>query len=452
MVHTFKSLNRYFMLDVNTCSLFEIDEVAAAVCPFVENGGDYKELYKRYNPEEVDETYSELMLLKRTNQAFTNVDWSGEAINPGHDIKAMCLHVSHDCELRCKYCFAATGCFHGERQLMTLETGKKALDFLVKNSGKRKNLEVDFFGGEPLLNYDVVKGVMDYGKNVLGPKHKKNFRFTITTNGMGLNEDILKDFEEMYNVVVSVDGREKVHNNMRPDLNGKDTYLKIAENALKLKKSRNGKSYYVRGTYTSANTDFSKDVLHLADEGFDQISIGPVVLPDTHKYALKEEHLEKLFDEYEKLAAEYVERRKKPDTWFNFFHFMIDMECGPCIAKRLTGCGAGNEYIAITPAGDIYPCHQFVGNEEYKMGNIHQKTFDKEMQGLFAVNNVLSKPKCSDCWCKFFCSGGCAANAVSFNGDMFTPYEMSCELQKKRTECALAIYSVEKENKQQKTQ
>lgn len=445
MIHTFKCLDRYYMLDVDTCSLFEIDEIANDLCPYVEKGSDYRELYKKYDESLVDETYKELSMLKKTGQAFISKDWSKEKINPGHELKAMCLHVSHDCELRCKYCFASTGSFHGKRELMSLDTGKKALEFLAKHSGKRKNLEVDFFGGEPLLNFDVVKGIMDYGKNVLEKKYDKNFRFTITTNGMGLDDKVLKDFEEMYNVVISIDGRKEIHDNMRPDADGNDTYSKIINNGLNLKDNRKGKSYYVRGTYTSENLDFSKDVLHLADVGFDQISMEPVVLDEKSKYAIKEEHLPKIFEEYENLAREYIRRREKDDTWFNFFHFMIDMDCGPCITKRLTGCGAGNEYIAITPFGDIYPCHQFVGNEKYKMGNIHDGSFDEDMQNMFSMNHVLNKPECNKCWCKFFCSGGCVANAVSFNSDMFEPYSMSCEMQKKRTECALAIYSIEKE-------
>lgn len=435
------------MLDVDTCSLFEIDEIASELCPYVESGKSYDELYEKFNKDEVDETYHELKSLKDNGQAFTSVDWSKETINPKHELKAMCLHVSHDCELRCKYCFASTGSFHGKRELMSLETGKKALEFLVENSGSRKNLEVDFFGGEPLLNFDVVKGIMDYGKNVLEKKYDKNFRFTITTNGMGLNDDVLKDFEEMYNVVISIDGRKSVHDNMRPDADGNDTYDTIMKHGIELKNSRNGKSYYVRGTYTSANLDFSKDVLHLADAGFDQISMEPVVLDQNHRYAIKEEHLPEICEEYEILAREYIKRREHDDTWFNFFHFMIDMECGPCITKRLTGCGAGNEYIAITPFGDIYPCHQFVGNEKYKLGNVYDGTFDREMQVLFSKNHVLNKPKCNDCWCKFFCSGGCIANSANYNDDMFKPYELSCDLQKKRTECALAIYSIEKEKK-----
>lgn len=450
MIHTFKCMDRYYLLDVDTCSLFEIDEMAMELCPYVQSGESYDRLYDKYEERELDETYGELMSLKEQGLAFTDKDWTSTVINPGHELKAMCLHVSHDCELRCRYCFASTGSFHGERSLMDADTGKKALEFLAQHSGSRKNLEVDFFGGEPLLNYEVVKEIIKYGKEVLEKKYDKQFRFTITTNGMKLNEEILKDFDEMYNVVISIDGRTEVHNYMRPDEHGDRTYSKIVNNGLNLKDSRNGKSYYVRGTFTSNNLDFSSDVLHLADLGFDQISMEPVVLDEKSKFAIKEEHLPVIFSEYEKLAKEYIKRRQNKDTWFNYFHFMIDMECGPCITKRLTGCGAGNEYIAVTPKGEIYPCHQFVGNDSYEMGSVIDGSFDTNMQQAFSKNHVLSKPECSECWCKFFCSGGCAANAVNFNGEMFEPYKLSCEMQKKRTECALAIYSIEKENNMEK--
>lgn len=447
MIHTFKCLDKYYLLDVDTCSLFEIDELANELCSYVDAKKDYSSLYEKYKKEDVDETFRELMSLKDDGQAFTCVDWTKEKINPHHEIKAMCLHVSHDCELRCKYCFASTGSFHGERSLMSLETGNKALEFLAQHSGNRKNLEVDFFGGEPLLNFDVVKSIMEYGNSVVAKKYDKNFRFTITTNGMKLNKEILKDIEDMHNVVISIDGRTEIHDFMRPDEHGEKTYSKIVNNGLDLMDARDGKSYYVRGTFTSNNLDFASDVLHLADLGFDQISMEPVVLDNNHKFAIKDEHLPQIYDEYEKLASEYILRRKKDETWFNFFHFMIDMETGPCITKRLTGCGAGNEYIAVTPFGEIYPCHQFVGNEEYKMGSVIDGSFEADMQMLFSKNHVLNKPECNDCWCKFFCSGGCVANAVAYNGEMLTPYKLSCNMQKKRTECALAIYSEEKQEK-----
>lgn len=445
MVHTFRCLDKIFMLDVDTCSLYEIDKITQDLVRCANHEQDFATLYEKYETDDIEEAQSELEELQNEGVLFSKIDTEAfKKPKENKDVKAMCLHISHDCELRCKYCFASTGTFHGSREMMSLETGKKALDFLVKNSGNRKNLEVDLFGGEPLLNWDVAKQIMEYGNNVLAPKFDKNFRFTVTTNGYGLTDEIIAEFENMHNVVISIDGRQEIHDNMRPDLNGQDTHTKVIEQGKHLKEARGDKSYYVRGTYTNANLDFAQDVLYLADQGFDQISMEPVVLDAGHKYEIKESDLPKIFEEYEKLAKEYIVRRKDDDKWFNFFHFMIDMESGPCISKRLTGCGAGDEYIAITPAGDIYPCHQFVGNTMFKMGNVYEDSFDRDMQKTFSLNHVLNKPECSDCWCKYFCGGGCIANAQNFNGDIMQPFKIACEMQKKRTECALAIYSIEK--------
>ena len=361
-------------------------------------------------------------------------------------IKAMCLHVAHTCNLNCSYCFASQGKYHGERALMSLEVGKRALDFLIENSGSRHNLEVDFFGGEPLMNFPVIKEVVAYGRE-LEKRHGKVFKFTTTTNAVLMNDEIM-DFlnREMDNVVISIDGRPEVHDRMRPTPNGKGSYDLIIEKAKEFARRRGQQRYYLRGTFTRYNLDFANDVLHLADQGFEQLSIEPVVTDESHDYAIRESDLPRVFEEYERLGREYVIRRRNPDKWFSFFHFMVDLTGGPCLRKRLTGCGAGNEYVAVTADGDIYPCHQFVGREGMRMGSVLDGTFDTAMQRRFQQNTVLTKEKCSQCWARFYCSGGCQANAHTFNGDISKPYEMECKLEQKRLECAMAIQAIEREN------
>ena len=353
-------------------------------------------------------------------------------------VKAMCLHVSHDCNLRCKYCFADEGKYHTEkRELMTAETGKRAMDYLVEHSGHRRNLEVDFFGGEPLMNFEVVKEVVEYARE-LEKKHNKVFRFTVTTNGILLDEKKLEYINEnMSNIVLSIDGRKEVNDRMRYRADGSGSYDKIVPIFQKVAESRNQDNYYVRGTFTRENLDFSKDVIHLADLGFKQISIEPVVCGEETDYSLREEDLPKIFNEYESLVKEYVKRIKEGNG-FNFFHFMIDLEEGPCIIKRLSGCGCGCEYLAVAPNGDVYPCHQFVGSEEYKMGSLYDSNgLNKELRSTFEKCNVYTKPDCDSCFAKFFCSGGCIANACLINGDMNKPHKLSCEMMKKRVECSL---------------
>ena len=451
MIHTFKAVGQPMLLDVGSGAVHAIDELAYDV---LEKWNDSTPaeikaaLAGKYTAEELDEVIAELQQLEEIGalNAPDNYDNVKQIRDPG-TIKSMCLHVAHDCNLRCKYCFAATGDFcMGERKLLPYEVGKAALDWLVEKSGKRVNLEVDFFGGEPLMNFEVIKQLVAYGRSIEQEKNKK-FKFTTTTNCVLMNDEII-DFlnKEMSNVVISMDGRPEVHDRMRPTANGRGSYELIAPKAKEFAKRRGDGEYYVRGTFTGFNKDFGNDVLFLADEGFEQLSIEPVVTDPKCEYALHEEDLPQIFDEYERLGQAYMDRRAN-GKWFNFFHFMIDLEGGPCLRKRLSGCGAGNEYIAVTPDGDIYPCHQFVGREGYRMGSVLDGTFNREIQATFANNTVLTKEKCRECWARFYCSGGCAANAEAFNGDINKPYDMECELERKRLECAMAIYAKERMGK-----
>lgn len=362
-------------------------------------------------------------------------------------VKALCLHVCHDCNLACSYCFAKEGTYNTERDYMSTEVGKRAVDFLIQKSGGRSSLEIDFFGGEPLLNMPVIKAVVEYAR-AEGAKHNKQFSFTTTTNGLLLNDDNIAYLNrEMSNVVISIDGRREVHNAVRCARNGKDCYDLILGNAKRFRAVRGDKSYYIRGTFSSANLDFASDVLELNNQGFDQISIEPAVLATDSYLALKIEHTERILAEYERLSHEYIERRKT-SKYFNFFHFMIDLESAPCIKKRLTGCGAGCEYLAISPVGDIYPCHQFVGREEYRMGNVLSGEFDRALQSDFAEITVERKKDCADCFAKYHCSGGCIAASLNYEKDLLTPYKGACAMMKKRLEMSLAIYAIEKAAKE----
>ena len=353
-------------------------------------------------------------------------------------VKALCLHIAHDCNLACKYCFAEEGEYHGRRALMSFEVGKKALDFLIANSGNRVNLEVDFFGGEPLMNWDVVKQLVEYGRSREKECNKK-FRFTITTNGVLLNDEIM-DFcnREMSNVVLSLDGRKEVNDRMRPFRNGSGSYDLIVPKFQKFAESRGTKDYFVRGTFTRNNLDFSKDVLHFADLGFKKLSIEPVVADPKEPYSIREEDLPKIMEEYDRLAKEFI-KREKEGRGFQFFHFMIDLNQGPCVAKRLSGCGSGTEYLAVTPWGDFYPCHQFVGMEDFLLGNVDEGITNTKVRDEFKLCNVYAREKCRDCFARFYCSGGCAANAYNFSGDITGAYEIGCAMQKKRIECAIMI-------------
>lgn len=454
MIHKYKLLDKNIVLDVYSGAVHVVDDVMYDMLdfmlePFITENKcpDYiaDELSEKYPREEIDESYAEICELYRAGQLFAPDSYEEIAKNWNKKsvVKALCLHVAHDCNLRCKYCFADTGEFHGGRCLMSAETGKKAIDFVIKSSGARKNIEIDYFGGEPLMNFGVVREITEYAK-AEGEKHGKNFRFTVTTNGILLNEDIKKYINEnMSNVVLSIDGTKETNDRMRYRVDGSGSYDSIVPKFQDLAESRNQDRYYVRGTFTAYNKDFAKDVIHLADLGFKQTSVEPVVAPETEDYALTKEDIPVIFREYEKLTEEYVKRYKE-GKGFNFFHFMIDLDQGPCVVKRLSGCGAGHEYLAVAPNGDIYPCHQFVGNNDFLMGNVDSGTIDEKIKSYFEKSNIYTKEKCKNCFAKFYCSGGCCANAWNFNGDINKPYELACEFEKKRVECAIAIEATKK--------
>ncbi len=446
MVHQYKMGGYNIVIDVNSGAIHVVDDMTYDMIEMYENSDKesiFAEMAKRY-PEQQDdivECWDEMQELIAAEELFTKDSYEPYITDFAKRptvVKALCLHIAHDCNLACQYCFAEEGEYHGKRELMSYEVGKKALDFLVANSGNRRNLEVDFFGGEPLMNFQVVKDLVAYGRS-LEKEHDKNFRFTLTTNGVLLDDDIMEFAnKEMGNVVLSIDGRKEVHDRMRPFRKGAGSYDLIVPKFQKFAESRHQDKYYVRGTFTHNNLDFSKDVLHLADLGFKQISVEPVVAQDTDSYAIREEDLPQLMEEYENLALEMV-RRHGTEEDFNFFHFMIDLEGGPCVAKRLSGCGSGTEYLAVTPTGDLYPCHQFVGNTDFLMGNVDDGVVNTDLRDEFKSCNVYAKEKCRECFARFYCSGGCAANSYNFHGDIHNAYDIGCALQKKRVECAIMI-------------
>ena len=446
MIHKF-SMNGYnIVLDVNGGAVHVLDDVAYRVLDFYKDKSReeiVEALKDEYSAEQVLESCDEIANLEEEGLLYTEEVYSTHPsfVDRKKVVKAMCLHVAHDCNLKCKYCFAAQGDFGGAKEMMSFEVGKKAIDYLIANSGNRRNLEIDFFGGEPLMNFDVVKQLVDYGRSV-EKEHGKNIRFTITTNGILLDDEKIKYINEnMHNAVLSLDGRKSVNDNMRPTLNDKGSHDVILPKFKKLVDERpKDKYYYIRGTFTRENLDFAKDVMYFAEQGFKLTSIEPVVGDESNPYALREEDLPKVFEEYEKLAVEYADMQVKGDD-FKFFHFIVDLNQGPCVIKRITGCGAGNEYLAITPNGDIFPCHQFVGNDEYKLANImdEEVVLPLDITNKFRNAHVYSKEECKKCWNKFYCSGGCHANAMNFNGDVMKPYELGCEMQKKRTECSIMI-------------
>lgn len=444
MVHQYKNNGYNIVLDVNSGAIHVVDDVTYDVIELFEDNSAkeiIEKLVDRYPQTEIEEAIQEVNELKDNEELFTEDTYKERIIDFKKRqtvVKALCLHIAHDCNLACRYCFAEEGEYHGRRALMSYETGKQALDFLIANSGSRRNLEVDFFGGEPLMNWDVVKQLVAYGRQQ-EKLHDKHFRFTLTTNGVLLNDEIMEFAnKEMDNVVLSIDGRKEVHDRMRPFRKGAGSYDLIVPKFQKFAESRHQDKYYVRGTYTHFNTDFSKDVLHLADLGFKQISVEPVVAQPTDEYALKDSDLPVLFDEYDRLAAEMV-KRNKAGNGFNFFHFMIDLEGGPCVYKRLSGCGSGTEYLAVTPWGDLYPCHQFVGEEDFLMGNVYEGVKKDEIVKEFKACNVYSKEECKKCFARFYCSGGCSANSYNFNGTIDGTYEIGCKLERKRVECALMV-------------
>lgn len=452
MIHCYQSNGYSIVMDVNSGAVHVVDDLVYQLVPLLEplvkekkDKGEILDFVKAqqlpYTEEETAEAVDEILLLAQEGQLYTEdiyENYIDSFKNRETVVKALCLHIAHDCNLACRYCFAEEGEYHGRRAIMSYEVGKKALDFLVANSGNRTNLEVDFFGGEPLMNWEVVKQLVAYGRS-LEEEHHKKFRFTITTNGVLLNDEILEFVnKEMGNMVLSIDGRKEVHDRMRPHRGGQGSYDEIVPKFKKAAESRGQMNYYVRGTYTHYNTDFAKDVLHLADLGFKQISVEPVVAPETEDYAIREEDLPQLLAQYDELAEEMIKRRKEGNG-FNFFHFMIDLEGGPCVAKRLSGCGSGTEYLAVTPWGDLYPCHQFVGNEDFLIGNVDEGVLRTDIRDEFKQCNVYAKEKCKDCFAKFYCSGGCAANSYNFTGNVNGSYDIGCELQRKRIECAIMI-------------
>ncbi|MEG1523640.1 MAG: thioether cross-link-forming SCIFF peptide maturase [Clostridia bacterium] len=442
MIHSFRFQDINILLDPESGAIHTVDNAAYAVVQAMEHGDNIDAI--GLPKTELDEVLSDLQELRDAG-SFEAEAQQAPLVAGGAAIKSMCLHVAHDCNLRCKYCFAATGDFHGARMIMPFEVAKQALDFLMQASGSRKHLEVDLFGGEPLMNLPVCKQTVAYGR-ALEKQFNKEIHFTMTTNCVALNDDAI-DFinREMYNVVISLDGRKEVHDALRPTINGKGSFDLILEHAKKLIAARGDKEYYVRGTFTRNNLDFLEDVKALKAYGFDQISIEPVVLPDDSPYAILPEHDARVMKEYDLLADYYIEARKNHDSWLNFFHFMFDPSGGPCLRKRINGCGAGSEYVAITPDGDIYPCHQFVGMTEWKMGSVFDGNIDERIQAQFSNCNVCTKAKCKDCWAKYYCSGGCLANAYLYGGGLDQPHDMSCKMMQKRLECAIGIYLKEQQ-------
>lgn len=446
MIHKFKAKDFNILLDVNSGGVHLIDDITYDLLdelkpPFEKECPQevVEKFAMQYDTEEIKEAYGEIYTLYEEKMLYSEDIYEQYAetsvVSP---IKSMCLHIAHDCNLRCKYCFASTGDFGTGRKLMPLETGRAAIDFLLEKSVGRENLDVDFFGGEPLMNFEVVKEIVAYARGK-EKEYGKHFDFTITTNGMLLNDENIEFINrEMHNVVLSLDGRKEVNDRMRTRVDGSGSYDKILPNFKKLVEKRGDKEYYVRGTYTKYNLDFSEDVMHIYEAGFDQISVEPVMEKPEIEYALTEADLEQIYQEYDKLT-ERLSEVKRNGGFINFFHFMIDLNQGPCVVKRLRGCGSGNEYVSITPDGDIYPCHQFVGMEEYKMGNLSDGTFREDIKKEFAGAHVYSKPACHDCWAKFYCSGGCNANNYIYNGDIHKAYELSCKIQKKRLECAILM-------------
>ncbi len=458
MVHQYK-LNGYnIVLDTCSGSVHVVDEVAydiIALYPeknpeeivsaiLAQHGGR-----PDVNEEEVRACISDVAELERAGKLYTPDTFEPMAFdfkNRSTVVKALCLHVAHTCNLSCPYCFASQGKYHGQQALMRFDVGKRALDFLMENSGDRVNLEVDFFGGEPLMNWEVVKELVAYAREQEGPRGKK-FRFTLTTNGMLIDDDVI-DFanREMHNVVLSLDGRKEVHDRLRVDWAGRGSYDRIVPKFQKLVERRGGKGYYMRGTFTHANPDFTKDVLHMADLGFDQLSMEPVVCAPDDPAALTAEDLPIVLEQYELLAKEML-RREREGRGFTFYHYMLDLAHGPCIYKRISGCGSGTEYMAVTPWGDLYPCHQFVGEEAYRLGDIWQGVTNTAVRDEFKSCNAYARPECADCWAKLYCSGGCAANAYHASGSIRGVYEYGCELFRKRIECAVMMKAAQAEER-----
>ena len=448
MIHQYK-LNGYnIVLDICSGSVHAVDEIAYDIISMFESAEKTAVLesicskYPEVSAEEIEECYEQVCGLKDAGKLFAPETFEPMA---GHlkaktagVVKALCIHIAHTCNLNCSYCFASQGKYHGERALMSFEVGKRALDFLIENSGSRRNLEVDFFGGEPLMNFDVVKQMVAYARSI-EKEHNKNFRFTLTTNGVLIDDDVIEFAnKEMSNVVLSLDGRKEIHDRFRVDYAGNGSWEKIVPKFQKLVEARGGKNYYMRGTFTHANPDFLNDIQQMLDLGFTELSMEPVVCAPGDPSELTEEDKAVVMDQYEKLA-ELMLRRDKEKKPFTFYHYMIDLTGGPCIYKRISGCGSGTEYMAVTPTGELYPCHQFVGEEKFKLGDIWNGVNNTKIQNEFMECNVYSRPECRDCWAKLYCSGGCAANAYHSTGSVKGVYKYGCDLFRKRMECAIMV-------------
>ena len=447
MIHRFHLDDRYIVVDTCSGSVHAVDEIAYEMIGAYENTGRNEliaEMEKRFHedPAELAECYDQITALKEQGKLF-----SPDVFEPmagtlkqrtAGVVKALCLHVAHTCNLNCAYCFASQGKYHGERAVMSYEVGKQALDFLVANSGSRRNLEVDFFGGEPLMNFDVVKQLVVYARSI-EKENGKHFRFTLTTNGMLIDDDVI-DFanREMSNVVLSLDGRKEIHDRCRVDYAGNGSWEKIVPKFQKLVEARGGKNYYMRGTFTHANPDFLEDIKVMLDLSFTELSMEPVVCAENDPAALTKADLPVVLKQYEDLARLMLQRKKEGRP-FTFYHYMLDLSGGPCIYKRISGCGSGTEYMAVTPWGDLYPCHQFVGEEKFRLGDVWQGVTNTEIRQEFAACNVYAREECRDCWAKLYCSGGCAANAYHATGSVRGVYKYGCELVRKRMECAIML-------------
>ena len=454
MIHQYQLNNYNIVLDTCSGSIHIVDPVAYDVISMYPEKSEEEivsAILKKYEKDNISkndvlECIADIKTLQDQGKLYSPDTFAEIAgtfkERSGDVIKALCLHVAHTCNLNCSYCFASQGKYHGDRALMSFEVGKRALDFLIENSGSRTNLEVDFFGGEPLMNWDVVKELVKYARSQEGPCHK-NFRFTLTTNGMLIDDDVI-DFanKEMSNVVLSLDGRKEIHDRLRIDYAGNGSYDRIVPKFQELVKSRGEKNYYMRGTFTHANPDFTKDIFHMADLGFTELSMEPVVASPDDPAALTASDIEIVKEQYEILAKEML-RREKEGRPITFYHYMLDLTEGPCIYKRISGCGSGTEYMAVTPWGDLYPCHQFVGDEKYKLGDIWNGVTNHSLREQFRSCNAYSRSECNDCWAKFYCSGGCAANAYHASGSIQGTYEPGCELFKKRIECAIMMKAAE---------
>ena len=435
MIHVFNYKKNHYIYDTGSASLHECDEKTAAYLKAVLAGEK-----PALSAEDVKQIRSDVETLE--GEGLLNAPEPSAYPVKSNEVKALCIHICHDCNLRCRYCFADEGAYHSSREFMSEKTAKQAIDFLIKNSGNRKVLEADFFGGEPLMCLDTIKNVVAYAREQ-GEKYGKKFLFTTTTNGVLLNDDAADFFNrEMENVVLSLDGRPEVHDAIRKTVNGKGSFDVCFKNIKKFVRSRGDKSYYVRGTFTAKNLDFSNDVMFLAESGFDSISMEPVVtdIPDLQ---IKKEHLSRICEEYEALCEKYLDAYKN-GRGFNFFHFNIDLEGGPCLSKRVSACGAGNEYFSVVPNGDIYPCHQFAGNKDFYMGNVYEGALDAGIRSRFASSCLFTREKCDGCFAKFICSGGCSANNYNFTGNIEQPYEITCAMMKKRIECAMHILAEKK--------